>query len=184
VIAGAGDIVWLDLRLGSLRQLFNAMDPAPFRERNLDAEVASWIRDWVDEQGGRAPLGIRVTVTAEPVLVDDRAALREALHANFARRAAVERRRLARLFRDGRLSLVIGLAFLALAIAVAEWAAARMFHSRYAQLVEETVVIGGWVALWQPLSIFLYEWWPIRRAATQYDRLARAEVELQAGAGG
>ena len=24
-------------------------------------------------------------------------------------------------------------------------------------------MIGGWVALWRPLEIFLYDWWPIRR---------------------
>jgi hypothetical protein len=48
----------------------------------------------------------------------------------------------------------------------------------YATLIEESVVIGGWVALWQPINIFLYDWWPIRRLVKLYDRLARAEVVL------
>ena len=57
-----------------------------------------------------------------------------------------------------------------------------MSDGPYAKLVQESVVIGGWVALWQPINIFLYDWWPIRRLVKLYDRLARADVALT-GAG-
>ena len=33
---------------------------------------------------------------------------------------------------------------------------------RYAALIENSLVIGAWVALWRPIEIFLYDWWPIR----------------------
>jgi hypothetical protein len=39
------------------------------------------------------------------------------------------------------------------------------------------------VALWQPINIFLYDWWPIRRLVKLYDRLAIAAVELTAMGG-
>ena len=39
-------------------------------------------------------------------------------------------------------------------------------------------MIGGWVALWRPLEIFLYDWWPIRAEARLFDRLAASRVEL------
>ena len=55
-----------------------------------------------------------------------------------------------------------------------------MADPRYAFLVEESVVIGGWVTLWQPINILLCEWWPIRALMKRYDRLARADVELEA----
>jgi hypothetical protein len=38
--------------------------------------------------------------------------------------------------------------------------------------------IGGWVALWRPLEIFLYEWWPIRAEACLYDRLGEMDVQV------
>jgi hypothetical protein len=173
---------WLDLHISTQRQLFNSMDPAPFRERDLDPEVSLYIREWAEELSLTAPLGIRVTLTDEPVTSTDKQALRAALHDNFARSAAEHRRNLKKLFRDGRISLVIGIGFLAVAIFIAEWAVARIPSPRYATLVEQSVVIGGWVALWQPINIFLYDWWPIRRLVKLYDRLARAEVAL-AGAG-
>ena len=177
--SGGAGTQWLDLHIGSQLQLFNSMDPAPFRERDLDPAVATYVREWAEELGPDAPLGLRVTVTGEPTNEADAVLLREALHDNFSRSAGDQRRLLRKLFRDGRISLAIGISFLAAAISITEWAIARIPYPHYASLIEESVVIGGWVALWHPINIFLYDWWPIRAAAKLYDRLAVAEVELR-----
>ena len=36
----------LDIHVGELKQLFNAMDPAPFRDRDLDPKAEEFIVDW------------------------------------------------------------------------------------------------------------------------------------------
>ncbi len=36
----------------------------------------------------------------------------------------------------------------------------------------------GWVALWRPLEIFLFEWWPVREDIRMYERLAKMPVRL------
>jgi hypothetical protein len=43
-------------------------------------------------------------------------------------------------------------------------------------LIENSLVIGAWVALWRPIEIFLYDWWPIRAEARLFDRLSQMEV--------
>jgi hypothetical protein len=45
-------------------------------------------------------------------------------------------------------------------------------------LLRESLLIGGWVAMWRPLEIFLYDWWPIRAEARLYDRLGEMPVKL------
>jgi hypothetical protein len=50
-----------------------------------------------------------------------------------------------------------------------------------ADLVREGVLIGGWVAMWRPLEILLYAWWPIQRDARLYDRLGDMPVRIAAG---
>ena len=49
--------VLLDLRLDDINQLFNALDPAPFRERDLDPDVEKFIVDWGREVRGTPPTG-------------------------------------------------------------------------------------------------------------------------------
>lgn len=168
----------LELNLSGQRQLFNSMDPAPFRDRDLDPTVVDYIVDWAEDQPSRAPLALVVSLDQETVSEHDVATLGEALRENFRRRARAERRRLSRLFRDGRISMLIGVAFVAAAILVGDAIASLGTENRYAILVQESVVIGAWVALWHPVNIFLYEWWPVRASARLFDRLAQMEMTL------
>jgi hypothetical protein len=39
--------------------------------------------------------------------------------------------------------------------------------------------IVGWVAMWRPLEIYLYDWWPVRADLRLLQRLARMKVRLQ-----
>ena len=49
---------------------------------------------------------------------------------------------------------------------------------RFAGVVSESLLIGGWVAMWKPLEVFLYEWWPIRAEARLYTRLSEMPVRV------
>ena len=41
-------MLWLDLHVAVQKQLFNSMDPAPFRKRDLDPVVSAYIVDWAE----------------------------------------------------------------------------------------------------------------------------------------
>ena len=45
-------------------------------------------------------------------------------------------------------------------------------------LIQESLLIGGWVAMWRPLEIFLYNWWPIRAERRLYDSLSAMPVRI------
>ena len=168
----------LDLQVAEIRQLYNAMDPAPFRERELDPNAVTYIVNWARETRADQPLRLLVQVTREPATPADASTLDDAVHAYFRHRAQATRQQLRQLFRVGRISLVIGLAFLACAIALGEFVASLVSKENYASIIKESFVIGGWVALWRPLEIFLYDWWPIRAEAKLHDRLGEMDVRL------
>jgi hypothetical protein len=185
--ASAARIEWLDIRVGELRQLFNAMDPAPFRERDLDPNAETYIVDWARETQSGRPLGLVVHLERDPVSPAAEAMLRTSVDEYFRQRASATRARLRRLLREGRISLAIGLAFLAAAIVAGEFLAGLIGKESWGWVVKESFVIGGWVALWRPLEIFLYDWWPILAEARLFDRLGVIDVRLvgadQASAG-
>ena len=128
---------------------------------------------------GKFPLALVVHLGREGGAESTAALLRDAVHEYFDRRAESKRRELRQLFHTGRISLAIGLAFLAGAIALAQFLGKLISHEGYAWLVSESLIIGGWVALWRPLEIFLYDWWPIRSDARLFDRLAAMPVTLR-----
>jgi hypothetical protein len=54
-----------------------------------------------------------------------------------------------------------------------------MKDSGIGEILRETLAIGGWVSLWRPLEIFLYDWWPILREAHLSDRLGAMPVRIR-----
>ena len=168
----------IEVRVSDLRQLFNAIDPAPFRERDLDPKVEEFIVEWSREVPNDRPLALHVRLEPGAGAPDEPAVLRDAVHEYFRQRATSARRRLARLFRNGRISLAIGLAVLTALIGVAEFITRWTSADGLGSVLHESLLIGGWVAMWRPLEVFLYDWWPIRADIRLFDRLAAMPVRL------
>jgi hypothetical protein len=162
---------WLELRVGELRQLFNEMDPAPFRERDIDPNAETYIVEWAEETRADRRLGLVVHLARERATPESARMLRDSVDEYFRRRAVATRASLRRLFR-------IGLAFLMVALVVGETLSGMFSKESWGSLAKESFVIGGWVALWRPLEIFLYDWWPVRAEARLFDRLGELDVRL------
>jgi hypothetical protein len=168
----------LRLSLRSSAQLFNSFDPSPFYERDLDDDAERYLVDWAGDLHPHADLKLTLYLKELPAEPDPERSIAQAIHHHFAERARLERAALLHLLRQGRLSLVIGLTFLALCTVLAEVSAARL-EGTLAQLLREGFLITGWVAMWRPVQIYLYDWWPLRRRRRLYQRLAQMPVELR-----
>src|SRR5262245_2932348 len=173
------DCVQIEVRVAELRQLFNAIDPSPFREKDLDPAAEEFIVGWAREAPSDARLALVVFLDRLAGPPDESVTLREAVQAFFSYRSEVTIRRLRQVIRDGRTSLVIGLAFLTAAFAAGNLVATLMEGHQVGALLRESLLIGGWVAMWGPLEILLYGWWPIRAEARLYARLAAMPVRIE-----
>jgi hypothetical protein len=45
-------------------------------------------------------------------------------------------------------------------------------------VLREGLLIIGWVALWRPVEIFLYDWWPVLRRQQRCTAIARMPVDV------
>jgi len=170
----------IELRLREVGQLFNSMDPTPFHHKDLDPDAEEFIESWAMEfpSGSRFQLTIHLERT--PPEGDPTALVTEAIHNYFEYKAELARRELNQLMRQGRRSLVIGLGFLAICLFVAD-ALAKVAAGTSLTIVRESLTIGGWVAMWRPLYIFLYDWWPITRRRRIYRNLSHAQIRVSGG---
>jgi hypothetical protein len=169
----------IEVHVGELKQLFDAIDPSPFRERDLDPKAEEFIVSWAKDVPRDRSLALVVDLDREAGLLDEAAVLRDAIHEFFRHRAGTHRQRLRELFRVGRTSLVIGLVVLAAAIAAGDFLATLLRGSRIGEIVRESLTIGGWVSMWRPLEVFLYDWWPIRNEARLSDQLAVMPIRIR-----
>jgi hypothetical protein len=169
----------IEVSVAELRQLFNAIDPSPFRQRDLDPRAEEFIVDWARDLPTDKPWALVVHLDRPAGRADEAAVLRDAIHEYFGQRVIATQRKLRELFRRGRISLVIALAFLAASITVGDAVAGYFDDSRIAGVIREGFLIGGWVAMWRPLEVFLYDWWPIRAEIRLLQRLCTIPVRIE-----
>jgi hypothetical protein len=166
----------IEVRLRELAQLFNSLDPSPFIDRDLDADAEEFIVSWARElpHHGELELVIHVAVPPDP---ERAAGVEEAVRHYFANRAAIKERELRQLFRRGRASLLIGVLFLAVCFTLG-LVLKRALPPGWEDFADLGLQIVGWVAMWRPLEIYLYDWWPIRADLRLLERLTRMRVRV------
>jgi len=154
------------------------MDPSPFVDRDLDADAEEYIVSWARELPHRGEFQLVLHVDEFPE-ADTEEKVEAAVQHYFAYRAEVAGREFTRLMREGRLSLLIGLLFLGSCLLGARYLSGIAEHHPLSEFASESLIIGGWVAMWRPMEIFLYEWWPLARRRSIFNRLARMDVCLK-----
>jgi hypothetical protein len=167
------------LTVEELNELFAWMDPTPLPHRDLDEDVARWIVGWADDLRDEKPPAIEIQIKG-PVDSAEADVLEETFHRYFRREAEFRSRELGKLLRDGRTSLIIGLAALA-GFQLLSTFLGKVGQSPFSQFLQEGAAIAGWVAMWRPMEMLLYDWWPIRRLRNTYRRLANSPVRMVPG---
>ena len=167
----------IEININRLPQLFNSLDPSPFHERDLDQDAEEYIIGSAEEMHHR-PLALVIHLPADQVPQPGAPNLADAIHNFFAYRETHERRRLRLLFRDGRIALAIGLGFLFCCVILRELIYS-FEHNAASDIFGEGMLIIGWVAMWRPLEIFLYEWVPIRRRCQILGTLSAIPVTIR-----
>lgn len=167
----------LELRVRELQQLFNSLDPSPFLTKDLARSTEAYIEGWALPIARGSRLHLTIHVEQLKAAQDASELMAEAIHNHFGYKASMVRAELRQLLRHGRISLAIGLAFVAACLLAAE-TLTHPGQGAAGSIARESLTIIGWVAMWRPVQIFLYDWWPVVGRIHAYENLKYARVEV------
>ncbi|ANY77390.1 hypothetical protein BB934_03430 [Microvirga ossetica] len=165
----------IELTLRDGAQLFNTLDPFPFHEKDLSADAERFIVEWAQELAKDQPIEILIDLPSRGGKGNTAQDLAAAIAGWFTARARSETRAMQALFRDARLAFAIGVAVLSGCLFVA-WRLSEASGGPFGRVLQESFVIVGWVVIWRPAEMVLYDWLPMVRRRTLYRRLAAARV--------
>ena len=166
----------IELNLLSVQQLFNSMDPSPFHERDLDDDAEEFIVSWAREHPTAQPVKLVVHLRESTGDGAESKLIQDSIHHYFDYKATLNRREFDHLMREAWISLLIGLGFLGLCAVVVH---ALTHHTgAWPGMIREGLTITGWVAMWRPLDIYLYRWWPIHELGRIYRKLSAMPIEV------
>jgi hypothetical protein len=170
----------VEIRLTRLQQLFNSFDPSPFHEKELDQDAEDYIVSSVDEFPLPQKLQLVIHLPQDQIALAAPTGLESIIRNHFAYRVEATRRQLRFKMREGRIALAFGLLFLIICMGIRQLIFA-LVPGAIGDILAEGLLILGWVAMWRPLQIFLYDWWPVRHQARLHAKIAAMQVEIRPG---
>ena len=164
----------IEMHLGSVQQLFDSLDPSPFHQKALDRNAEAWLVDSAGEHADREPL--RLLVHGPESMKASMPEVSAAIHTHF--RLARDRldRQGRRRVRRGLNALVAGLLLLALTLLARYALRSAGVHS---DVLSEGLLIIGWVGMWRPAELLLFDRLESSAERALLDRLSRVPVEFR-----
>jgi hypothetical protein len=169
--------ILIEIKLSSVMQIFNSFDPAPFHEKELDSAAEHYIVDTVSDFPKKTLLKILIYLPPEIAATERAMKIPAAIHNHFQYRMLVSDRKFRTHFRHGRITLLIGLSFLTIALIARQYVSTLENHI-VAQLFADALLIIGWAAMWEPITVLLYELWPINQMKKTYEKISTMEIEV------
>jgi hypothetical protein len=169
--------ILIEIKLSSVMQLFNSFDPAPFHEKELDSAAEHYIVDTVSDFPKKTPLKILIYLPPDIATTERAMKIPAAIHNHFQYKMLVSDRKFRSHFRHGRITLLIGLSFLTIALVARQYVSTLENHI-LAQLFADALLIIGWAAMWEPITVLLYELWPILQMKKTYEKISTMEIEV------
>jgi hypothetical protein len=169
--------ILIEIKLSSVMQLFNSFDPAPFHEKELDSSAEHYIVDTVSDFPKKTPLKVLIYLPPDIAATERAMKIPAAIHNHFQYKMLVSDRKFRTHFRHGRITLLIGLSFLTIALVARQYVSTLENHI-VAQLFADALLIIGWAAMWEPITVLLYELWPILQMKKTYEKISTMEIEV------
>jgi len=169
--------ILIEITLSSVLQLFNSFDPAPFHEKELDSAAEHYIVETVKDFPKKTPFKINIYLPPDIATTERAQKIPRAIRNHFEYKMLVSDRKFRARFRYGRVSLLIGLSFLTIAL-IARQLVTTLENHLLAQVFADALLIIGWVAMWEPITVLLYELWPIIQQKKTYGKISRMEIDI------
>lgn len=171
-----GCVYCIDIYISDIHQLFDRRDPSPFREKDLDEDLVKYlILSW-EELPDDEEFQLVINMPKESTSPFSEEDLELAIHNFFLFESESNDNDLEFLFKQGRIALAMATVFLAMCTFLSSWIPAH--QNLIFDTLKEGLHIIGWVALWRPLNIFLYDWLPFIERRKMFKKLSTIDIKI------
>jgi hypothetical protein len=184
-MTGTRNVHHVSLRLARLEELLAPPEPDPPSGRFEERPGVERILDALRAQYTRRLGAIEAKLVLDELPdAEQRRKMNDALQALWRYQDERLGEELVTIRRDGLRALVKGLLFvLACMVISAVVGKITLLPELVRGLVSEGFVIAGWVALWVPMELLLYDWWPVSRDRKLYRLIAEMKYTIEASEG-
>lgn len=174
-IDGSTKLYMVEIALDQYTDIFSEWDPAPFKRRSIDPDLELYLEGSSEEIPVRYPVELYFTIptgTHNQMLEDE---VRYGLRNSFMFKLYLIRKEL----RKTNVLMLRYSVFGFLFLATAKLFSSRLPEESWLTLITEALFIGGWVFVWEAVSLFFFSNREIYGRYQIYKRLRNAPVIFQ-----
>ncbi len=166
----------IEIALAEYTDIFDEWDPAPFKHRSIDPDLELYLEGSSEEIPLRYPVELHFTVLARSRDNKMEEESRSGLRNSFDFKMYLLRKELRKTNTQILRCIVLGFIFLWMGMLFSDKFSGRVL----AYLLAEAIIIGGWVFLWEAVSMFFFTNREIYHRYRLYKRLSDSPVIFQA----
>lgn len=160
----------VEVDLDHYEDVFNEWDPAPYKRRDLDPDLLTYLNESSLDIPLRYEVMLSFTVPAEVSDIEKEKLVADGIGNYFAFEARQMRRRLVQLYRTTAAYLICAVLLL-----IATTYANRMtVDNVLLEVLRQGITIGAWVFAWECISGFLFDHRRVRLELRHLQRIKRA----------
>jgi len=147
-----------------------------YKNRLLNSDAEEFIIEEAIKHRYRSAINLKVYLPLDTLNRSQE--IEAAIHQHFAYRKNKSLNQLRRTLQLGWRGLLIAIVFLSILVSFTLFVISQMPEGGLSIIFREILIILGWVALWRPADLLLYEWRQFKRDANLYERLEHCKVEV------
>lgn len=166
----------INLDLNNASQLLIGTDSLFYGKRMLTSDAEEVIIEEASIASSNDQIHLKIHFREKEINRNDE--ISTAIHKHFSYRRKKSQRQLRKVLHLGWRSLFISILFFGL-LASLSFAIMKLFpEGGLFVTFRELLIILGWVALWRPADILLFDWRPFSREAKLFRKLEQCKVEI------
>jgi len=166
------NLYMIEIALDHYTDIFNRWDPAPFKRRELDPDLNLYLEGCSEEIPLHYPIELCFIIPSAKHSEELEQEARHGLKMNYTFKLYLLKKELKKNIIKVLRCILLGFGFLALG----KFFSSRSVDEGFLTLLSEAVFIGGWVFLWEAVSIFFFTDYELFHRYRIYKRLRDAPV--------
>ncbi len=167
------------LELNNVDQLLIAPDSLFYGKRMLSRDAEELIIEETTMASSNDQIHLKIYLHNDEITGKDQ--ISTAIHQHFTYRRKKTERQLKMVLQLGWQSLLISMVFFGFLVLLTLVIIKLFPEGEVSRTFREILIILGWVALWRPADLLLYEWRPFKREVNLFRKLEQCEVEIDTG---
>jgi len=166
------NLYMVEVGLDQYSDIFNSWDPAPFKRRELDPDLELYLEESCEEVPFKYPIEVLFTLPLDRRNERMEAETQEGLKNSFKFKRYFIRKKIKKTNTQIFVCILLGFGLLWLGTILS----ARNESNLFSSLLADGILIGGWVFLWEAVSLFFFTNRELYHRYRIYKRLQEAPV--------